>query len=275
VAPVRYNATSVPISFSGTASSFTGPAGPTYTITDASAAWGPLAAGASGDCGANCYGMALSGTRPATHWDASFTDSIATGEVKAWKVHVGGSFTDVPVSHPFYRFIEMLLHHGITGGCNATQYCPSAPTTREQMAVFMLAAREGDAFTAPACGTPMFTDVPASSAYCRFIEELARRGVVSGCAPGFYCPSSAVTRDQMAVFVLRTLDPSLDPPACVTPPFNDVPTSSPFCKWIAELARRGVVGGCGGGNYCASSPVTREQMGVFITGTFGLTLYGP
>jgi hypothetical protein len=56
------------------------------------------------------------------------------------------------------------------------------------------------------------------------------------------------------------------------PPF---PATSPFCRWIEELARRGVVSGCGGGNYCPSSPVTREQMGVFIAATFALTLYGP
>jgi hypothetical protein len=57
--------------------------------------------------------------------------------------------------------------------------------------------------------------------------------------------------------------------------FNDVPASSPFCPWIEELARRGVVSGCGGGNYCPAAPVTREQMAVFISATFGLQLYGP
>jgi S-layer family protein len=57
--------------------------------------------------------------------------------------------------------------------------------------------------------------------------------------------------------------------------FGDVPASNPFCKWIEELARRGVVSGCGGGNYCPTQPVTREQMGAFITVSFGLTIYGP
>jgi predicted TIM-barrel enzyme len=79
----------------------------------------------------------------------------------------------------------------------------------------------------------------------------------------------------MAVFVLRTLDPTLIPPTCTTPVFADVPASSPFCRWVEELARRAVVSGCGGGNYCPSTPVTREQMGVFIGMTFGPTLYGP
>ena len=122
----------------------------------------------------------------------------------------------------------------------------------------------------------MFADVPPSSAFCRWIEELARRGVVTGCGGGNYCPFDAVTREQMPVFVLRTLDPTSVPFACVPPNvYGDVPESSPFCRWIEELTRDGVVTGCGGGNYCPTAPVTREQMAVFLTGTFGLTLYGP
>jgi hypothetical protein len=79
----------------------------------------------------------------------------------------------------------------------------------------------------------------------------------------------------MAVFVLRTLDPTLNPPACVPPNlFADVPETNPFCRWIEELANRGVVTGCGGGNYCPTATVTREQMSVFLAVTFGLTLYG-
>ena len=57
------------------------------------------------------------------------------------------------------------------------------------------------------------------------------------------------------------------------PLFGDVPASSPFCRWIEELFRRGVVTGCGGGNYCPSAAVTREQMAVFLAVTFSLTLY--
>ena len=80
----------------------------------------------------------------------------------------------------------------------------------------------------------------------------------------------------MPVFVLRLRDPNLVPPPCVPPNlFNDVPETSPFCPWIEYLAGGGVVAGCGGGNYCPFSPVTREQMSVFLSGTFGLVLYGP
>jgi hypothetical protein len=146
------------------------------------------------------------------------------------------------------------------------------------MAVFVLVAKEPAGFNPPACvaGSEVFNDVPAGSPFCRWVEELWRRGIVNGCGGGSYCASSSVARDQMTVFVLLTLLGFLNPPPCVAGAevFADVPASSPFCRWIEELVRRGVVSGCGGGNYCPLAAVTREQMAVFLTVTFGLTLYG-
>ena len=278
LAPRWRNTSTVAIaSLTGALSAFTGPAGPTYTVTDGTAAYGALAPSAEASCTTDCYALtATSANRPATHWDASVLETVSTGpSTKTWALHIGDSFTDVLPASPFYRFIETIVHKSVTGGCTTTTYCPSASTTREQMAVFVLVAKEPAGYSPINCGaTPMFSDVPVSSPFCKWIEELARRGVASGCAAGQYCPSSNVTREQMAVFVLRTLDPALNPPNCGAPMFADVPASSPFCKWVEELARRAVVTGCGGGNYCPASPVTREQMGVFLTVTFGLTLYG-
>ena len=174
----------------------------------------------------------------------------------------------------FYRFVEIIFHQGVTGGCANDLYCPTNATTREQMAAFVLVAKEGAGYDPPACGTPVFGDVPAGSPFCKFVEELVRRGVTTGCGGGNYCPQDPVTRAQMAVFVLLTLDPTINPPACTTPVFGDVPANDPFCRWIEELARRGVVTGCGQGNYCPTNAVTREQMSVFLSVTFGLTLYG-
>jgi hypothetical protein len=280
VAPTWRNTGGGPISLTGAASSFTGPAGPTYTLEDSTAAYGTIASLANGSCatGGDCYEVNVTGARPATHWDATMLETVnptATG--KTWTLHLGDSFTDVPPANIFYRFIETIFHRGITAGCGGASYCPSNSTTREQMAPFVLVAKEGTGYAPPACSPPnIFGDVPDTSPFCRFIEELSIRGVVSGCGGGNYCPTDPVTREQMSVFVLVTLDPTLDPPACSPPNvFGDVPETSPFCRWIEELAARGVVSGCGGGNYCPTAPVTREQMGVFLTVTFGLTLYGP
>jgi hypothetical protein len=145
------------------------------------------------------------------------------------------------------------------------------------MSVFVLVSKEGPTYNPPACvqGSEAFGDVPFDSPFCKWIEELARRGVVTGCGNGDFCPGNPATREQMAVFVLRTLDPNLNPPACVqgSEIFDDVPFDSPFCRWIEELFRRQVVTGCGTDLYCPTNPVSREQMAVFLTVTFGLTLY--
>jgi S-layer family protein len=50
------------------------------------------------------------------------------------------TFADVPVGHPFHRFVEALYASGITGGCGGGNYCPDAPITRGQMAVFLAGA---------------------------------------------------------------------------------------------------------------------------------------
>jgi hypothetical protein len=139
------------------------------------------------------------------------------------------------------------------------------------MAVFLLRSKDGPAYTPPPCTTPVFTDVPCSSPLAPWIDELANRSVTAGCGTGLFCPTDAVTRGQMAVFLLRTHDgSSYVPPACTTPTFADVPCSSGFARWVDELAGRGITAGCGGGNYCPDVPVNRGQMAVFLVTTFGL-----
>jgi hypothetical protein len=48
--------------------------------------------------------------------------------------------SDVPTTHPFFRFVEALAAAGITGGCGPGAYCPDGAVTRGQMAVFLATA---------------------------------------------------------------------------------------------------------------------------------------
>jgi hypothetical protein len=47
------------------------------------------------------------------------------------------TFSDVPTTHPFFQFVEALAASGITVGCGVGIFCPDAPLTRGQMAVFL------------------------------------------------------------------------------------------------------------------------------------------
>jgi hypothetical protein len=272
VVPVWRNRTGAPLALSGLAYT---PVVGDLTVDDFQADYGSINPGATGSCAStgNCYGVTVSNpaARPSLHWDGLFSETVVSGEVVTHPLHIGASFGDVPTGAGIYRFVETLLHKGVTAGCGAGNYCPNSNSTRAQMAVFLLVAADPPGYSPPACVTPAFADVPCSSGFASWINELAARGVTVGCGGGNYCPTAAVTRGQMAVFLLRTKEGNAyTPPACVTPAFADVPCSSALAIWINELAARGITAGCGGGNYCPGNPVTRGQMAVFLTTTFGL-----
>lgn len=50
------------------------------------------------------------------------------------------TFGDVPASDGAFAHIEALAGSGITAGCGGTNYCPDAPLTRRQMAVYLAKA---------------------------------------------------------------------------------------------------------------------------------------
>ena len=56
--------------------------------------------------------------------------------------------------------------------------------------------------------TNMFSDVLLGNPFKPFIEELYNDGITSGCTtnPLNYCPASAVTRGQMAVFLVKAFN---------------------------------------------------------------------
>jgi len=212
VSPSWSNTGAEAVTLSGTASNFTGPDGPTYNLTDATGAYDPLNPAGTGAC-TDCYGVNITAeTRPSTHWDASLTEDVNTTGLqqgalghKVWTLHVGGSFADVPSSNGFYSAIETVLHNGVTAGCgDGTSYCPTDIVSRQQMAVFLLKAKEGSSYNPPTCTTQVFDDVPCSSAFAPWVNELVTRGVTAGCGGGLYCPTNNVPRQQMAVFIVKT-----------------------------------------------------------------------
>ena len=100
-------------------------------------------------------------------------------------------FTDVPLEHPFFKYVQKLRETGITSGCGTAIYCPNDPVTRGQMAAFLvrgrLGLRAGQTFPFPA--TPFFTDVPDITSVFQLHPEaerdwrhgrMRRCGVLSG-----------------------------------------------------------------------------------------------
>jgi hypothetical protein len=302
VTPSWDNLRTTSVTTTATADGFIGPMGATYSVVDATADYGTIASNETKSCQGDCYLLSISApaTRPRAHWDAAFEEILAGGERKTWALHVGASFADVPTTYWAYKFIETVLHTGITSGCDPGNYCPLTIVTRWQMAVFLAAALTGGpvpisgtvpnlgSYNCVAGGASVFGDVPPTDPGCKFIHYIAAKGITAGCGGGNYCPTQNLNRWQMAIFLAVALAgnnvpvsgivPKMGPYNCVfggQSVFGDVAPADAGCKFIHYIAAQGITAGCGGGNYCPSEFIKRDQMAVFLTAGFHLALYGP
>jgi len=116
----------------------------------------------------------------------------------------------------------------------------------------------------------VFSDVPADYWAYPYIMAIYDGGLTAGCGTGLFCPEDAVTREEMAVFLLKTRN---DVPAngnCGSAaPFSDVAANRWSCKYIKRLVELGITAGVGQGLFGPGDPVTREQMAVFLTKALG------
>ena len=98
-------------------------------------------------------------------------------------------FADVTPVHFAFAQVEAVANAGITGGCGANVFCPDAPITRGQMAVFIETSL--GTTIPPACLGNVFTDINATTVgatVCGFIEDFAAKGITGGCGGGNFCP---------------------------------------------------------------------------------------
>ena len=223
-------------------------------------------AGVSGDGGPatsadiDCpYGLALNASGTLLYFADTNRDRIRRFPI--------GDFGDVPFSNWAFNYIHAIATAGITTGCGNLNYCPSQNVTREQMAAFIVRAKEGE--PASACASAPFADVSISNGFCKYIKRMLDLNITTGCGGGNYCPTGNVDRQQMAAFIIRALEGNPIAGYCGdTAPFGDVPTNSTFCGHIKRMAELGITTGCGNGNYCPTQSVTRDQMAAFLGRAF-------
>jgi uncharacterized protein (DUF1800 family) len=215
-------------------------------------------------------GSQVNGIAPAAA-PGTLNDVVLTNPDTTTATLPGGwfaNYNDVPASYLFHDAIEKITRKAITTGCGGGNYCPDSNVTRGEMAVFLLRGEHGGGYAPPAATGTVFNDVSVSTPYAAWIERLSAEGITSGCGGGSYCPTANVTRDQMAVFLLRAEHGAGYQPPAAAGLFSDVPAGAPFANWIEQLANEGTTSGCGGGKYCPSDPSSRGQMAVFLAKDF-------
>jgi len=206
------------------------------------------------------------------------------------------TFSDVPIAHWAFYSLGACAESGIIAGYDDGLYRPDTEVSRDQMAVYIARAQGWVNIDDPMDTAPeIFPDIPAGFWAGAAVQACVDNNVVQGYeypdpdTPGetisLYEPAWTVTRDQMAVFVARSIcDPTGDEGLVGYIPadprnFPDVPNTGygdggtdPYWayRYIEYCVEHGVVNGYDDGYYHPDWPVTRDQMAVYIARAFEL-----
>lgn len=190
-------------------SGFTDTGGDTFQAQIDCLSWYGITHGGPGGRPANEYGPTLVVTR----------DQMASFIVR-FLVYVNPSlvpafdgtndFTDVPNDNVHMQDINRLAAAGIVkggpGGRPANEYGPSLEVARDQMASF-IGRSLSLVFNADVCKSVKdYFDDDNGDVHEPCINGLADLAIVQGRSPGVYAPTLSVTRDQMAGFIMRSMD---------------------------------------------------------------------
>ena len=122
--------------------------------------------------------------------DGSFTTlmTIAPTSVAGNQTTVSAPFSDTVDNSSFTYLFRAAVPRGASA---TTQF-------RQFVVYYKLQVSPGPA-------TAAFTDVPTDHWAFRYVEALRASGITGGCGAGLFCPTSTVTRAEMAVFLAKAL----------------------------------------------------------------------
>ncbi|MDY8048264.1 S-layer homology domain-containing protein [Paenibacillus polymyxa] len=104
------------------------------------------------------------------------------------------------------------------------------------------------------------------------IQEAVRQGLLSGDPHGTFRPAATLTRQELAVLLVRAL--KLDPISSSST-FKDVQSKQFAAPYIEAAQKAGFLSGDGLGNFRPNDPVTREELAaVFVRAVGGVNTEG-
>lgn len=197
---------------------------------------------------------------------------------KACASAVYHTFKDVAYDRWSWQYVEAFENARLeTQGCGGGNFCPENLVDRGKLAAYVIRGVHGPDFVPPPATGTVFADVPASHPEAAYIEQLFNDSLTNGCAtnPLRYCPSSNVSRAEMATFLLRiSHGPGYTPPPATGTVFQDAPAGYWATPYIEQLFREGGTNGCSASPplYCPEELVPKEQVATFLVRTFSLPL---
>jgi len=140
----------------------------------------------------------------------------------------------------------------------------SGNVTRSECAAYLVHAFG----IAPEMKKPVFSDIVPSNPYIPEINAAVSYGIISGYSPSSFGPGDPVTREQMAVMVMRGLKKKLGSRLSIPASSKTFSDSGKFSSWstaaIREISSLGIMNGYADGRFGADNNITFNEMAVML-----------
>ncbi len=177
-------------------------------------------------------------------------------------------FTDIE-THWAKDAVSFVAKQGLFQGMSDTEFMPDENMTRAMfVTVLQRFGTAVDAKWALQSDTGMnFTDVSDSDWYADAVTWASGTGVVNGMEDGTFAPNNAITREQMAVMIVRFANLcGVELPTSVEPyNFTDAAQIQPWATDAVALAQQaGIIQGRPEGNFDPQATATRAEVATIM-----------
>lgn len=177
------------------------------------------------------------------------------------------TFGDI-TSHWSKTAVAELAAKNIIDSSYGTAFIPDKPITRSEFAVML---SRGLGLQAVRGGASQFKDVRPFTQTSDFIEAAAKAGIINGNTDGTFRAEDKITREQMAIMMVRALEYTGQP---VTLSASSMDTLSPFkdrarilsqsLEFVAKAVKAGIIQGVSTTEFQPQGNATRGQAAVML-----------
>lgn len=111
------------------------------------------------------------------------------------------SFEDVPTTYWAFHAIQSLAAKQIVSGVTTTEFNPKSNVSRAEFTALLVRA-----LGLNADGQIKFSDIKSDAWYSSYVATASKLGIVSGRGNDTFAPNASITREEMAIMVIRALE---------------------------------------------------------------------
>lgn len=169
-------------------------------------------------------------------------------------------FSDVSETSWYYSSVVEAYDNGLMNGVGGGKFNPKGTLTREQFVTILANIAQADVSEYKGAASP-FTDVSSTAWYAPYVLWAYDNGYASGYGNGKFGVGDAVTREQMAKFIINYCDANLlTLPNHTVATFTDEDTISSWAKLaVDECHAAGIFNGDDNGNMNPRNTAIRAE----------------